>query len=238
MMLSPNGPGKRPGKRVTTWTFTGGTYGCRVGCSIRARLGQYLKQVGQYGHEDIETFLNCLGAAREVDDQCAATDADDLTRGHRHRGFGYRLGPHLFCHAGHEAVNHINGGLRRHITRANAGASGRDYQRDFAAICPVAELSGDYGAIIGSDGFFGNGPAGCDYEFPYQFSASVCSIAGSPGITGNKDGNTNISHLSSVARHRPGLQGACGAVHDREIGLRASGGWSHRGLDRSDQARS
>ena len=64
-------------------------------------------------------------------------------------------------------------------------------------------MSGDNGSIIRRDDFFGCCPARRGDQLLYQFSASVCSLAGSAGITGNKDGNTNIVHISSLAR--PGM---------------------------------
>ena len=93
------------------------------------RPGQRLEGVVEDRDDGLERLDRTLRAARQVDDEGPAADADDRPAQIRHRRVAAALRPHRLGEPRHLVVDDGQGGLRRHIPRRQPGSAGRDDER-------------------------------------------------------------------------------------------------------------
>src|SRR5690606_4548196 len=75
-----------------------------------------------------ESVAHAAGAARQIHDQSAATQAGNTTREKRIRRRGSTVRTNRLRYAGHIALDDGARRLRRHVARGEAGAAGRDHE--------------------------------------------------------------------------------------------------------------
>jgi hypothetical protein len=115
------------------------------------QLHRVLDQVLEHG----EPVAHATGAAREVDDEGAATHAGETARERGTREAGIDRHPKRLGQAGRFLVEHGPGGLRRHVAGGETGAAGSEHQIGQVPVGPGGEDARDARGIIGHDGPFG-----------------------------------------------------------------------------------
>src|SRR4030042_1855626 len=127
-MLSPNGPSNIFGNRLSismrmlsrSPSLTLGTLG-----RLSSNGLQGMRESRQYGSK---TFLYCLGAARQIDNQGSPTDPSYSPAQHGQRSVLETLCPHRLAKARNNPINYVKSSFRGHISRCQPSASCGKYQ--------------------------------------------------------------------------------------------------------------
>jgi hypothetical protein len=106
--------------------------------------------VGEKVRNDTEGFDSALGAAREIDDESVVAGDGDAAREKGCRCLLRTLAADFLRKAGDGAVGDVEGGFRRVVAGAEAGATRGQEEIGVAGIGNGTQLAADFRTIVGT----------------------------------------------------------------------------------------